>query len=50
MEKNMKFADLGLNEQVLKAIDILGFTEPTEIQKKSIPLLLTSNKDYVGLA
>lgn len=46
----MNFTELGLNPQILKAIQELGFQDPTEIQEKSIPLLLGSNKDYVGLA
>lgn len=46
----MKFTDLGLNNYILKAIQELGFENPTEIQQKSIPVLLESNKDYIGLA
>jgi ATP-dependent RNA helicase DeaD len=42
--------NLGLNEQLLKAIAELGFSTPTPIQEQSIPLLLNANKDYVGLA
>ncbi|RRJ84392.1 DEAD/DEAH box helicase [Aestuariirhabdus litorea] len=31
------FNQLALNERLLKALDNLGFTEPTEVQKRSIP-------------
>lgn len=44
------FASLGLNEQLLAGIQKLGFTEPTEIQHKAIPLLLQGTRDFVGLA
>jgi len=41
------FEELNLNDQLLKAIKRLGFTEPTEIQEKSIPYVL-EGKDVVG--
>lgn len=41
------FEKLGLNNQLLAAIARLGFTEPTEIQEKSIPHII-SGKDVVG--
>ncbi len=44
------FPSLGLGEKVLKAIDALGFTEPTPIQQQAIPLLLKDNTDLIGLA
>jgi superfamily II DNA/RNA helicase len=34
------FADLHLSPEVLRAIDALGFEEPTPIQMRTIPLLL----------
>ena len=34
------FADLHLSPDVLRAIDALGFEEPTPIQANTIPLLL----------
>ncbi len=43
----MKFEDLNLDPELLKAIDRLGLTEPTEIQEKSIPLIL-ERKDVIG--
>ena len=44
------FKDLGLNEELMKAIDALGFTEPTPIQEKAIPVLVSGTKDFLGLA
>lgn len=44
-----QFADLGIQESILKALDDLKIVVPTEIQQKAIPLLL-SNTDVVGLA
>lgn len=34
------FADLKLNDRLLKALEALEFTEPTEVQKAAIPLAL----------
>lgn len=44
------FADLGLEEGILQSIAALGFTEPTPIQEKAIPVLLQGTRDFVGLA
>ncbi len=46
----MTFKDLGLSNELLKAITEMGFEQPSEIQEKSIPTLLETEKDYVGLA
>mgnify|MGYP006316685191 CR=1 FL=1 len=35
------FSKFDLNKQLLSAIDDLGYTEPSEIQDKAIPLTLT---------
>ncbi len=43
------FQDLNLSKQLHYAIDDLGFTEPTEVQEKSFPVIL-SGKDMVGIA
>jgi hypothetical protein len=45
-----EFDALGLSENLLKAIKELGFENPTPIQQKSIPLLLSTDTDLVGLA
>jgi ATP-dependent RNA helicase DeaD len=44
------FKDLGLNEDLLQAISDLGFTEPSEVQQKAIPVLLEEDRDLVALA
>ena len=45
----MTFADLGLSETLLKAIDDAGYTEPTAIQAQAIPPVLMM-KDIIGIA
>ncbi|TDD94893.1 DEAD/DEAH box helicase [Flavobacterium cellulosilyticum] len=45
-----QFSDLGISVALLKAITELKFVEPTEIQQKTIPLLLSNTTDFVGLA
>lgn len=44
-----KFDELGLSSELLKSITEAGFTEPTEIQEKTIQLAL-EGKDIVGSA
>ena len=44
------FKELGLNSEIMKSLDDLGFTEPSPIQKKVIPFLLKSKKDLIALA
>jgi ATP-dependent RNA helicase DeaD len=44
------FAELGLHENLVKAVDELGYTQPTPIQEKAIPVLLAGTKDLIGLA
>ena len=44
------FEALGLDERLMKAISELGFTTPTPIQEKAIPVLLSGTKDLIGLA
>src|SRR6478609_1413285 len=44
------FEDLGLNESLLASITQLGFENPTAIQEKAIPILLSGTKDFIGLA
>src|SRR5690554_5510687 len=43
------FADLGLSDQVLRAIKDVGYETPSAIQEATIPTLL-SGRDVVGLA
>jgi len=44
------FSELGLDEKLVKATDALGFVNPTPIQEKAIPVLLSGTKDLIGLA
>ena len=44
------FEELGLQEKILKAVGELGYTQPTPIQEKAIPVLLSGTKDLIGLA
>jgi ATP-dependent RNA helicase DeaD len=44
------FEALGLEERLMKAITEKGFSTPTPIQEKSIPVLLSGTKDLIGLA
>ncbi len=44
------FQQLGLSDEVLKALADLGFSRPTEIQEQTIPTLLFENSDFIGLA
>ena len=39
-DKEMKFEELGLKREILEIVKKLGYTEPTQIQEKSIPLIL----------
>ncbi|MBP3943322.1 DEAD/DEAH box helicase [Sphingobacteriaceae bacterium WQ 2009] len=44
------FLELGIREEIVNAITELGFEKPSPIQEKAIPVLLTGNDDFVGLA
>src|SRR3982751_4460251 len=44
------FEGLGLEERLVKATSELGFVNPTTIQEKAIPVLLSGTKDFIGLA
>lgn len=44
------FKDLGLSEPLLRAVEALGFEQPTDVQLATIPLLLREETDLVGLA
>ncbi|MDB5224225.1 MAG: box helicase [Chitinophagaceae bacterium] len=44
------FEELGLKEELVKAIADLGFEAPTPIQQKAIPILISGTTDFVGLA
>jgi len=44
------FSELGLDEKLVQATDALGFVNPTTIQEKAIPILLSGTTDMIGLA
>lgn len=44
------FDALGLDERLIQATNALGYVNPTPIQEKAIPVLLSGTKDLVGLA
>ncbi len=44
------FSELGIRKEYIKALNELGIKAPTEIQEKTIPVLLNSKKDFIGLA
>lgn len=45
------FSKLGLSASIVEVLDQLGFKDPTPVQEKSIPLLLSKNPtDFIGLA
>lgn len=43
------FSDLNLSKQLLRALDEIGFKEPTPIQEKAFPII-SSGTDAVGIA
>lgn len=48
-ETNMEsFRTLGINENILKAINELGYSEPTEIQSETIPRILEGRDVIAG--
>ncbi len=44
-----RFSDLGLSEEILRALDELGYSDPTPIQEQAIPELL-AGRDVIGQA
>jgi ATP-dependent RNA helicase DeaD len=44
------FESLGLSSGLVEVVKALGFENPTPIQEKAIPELLTGERDFVGLA
>ena len=43
----MEFSDFGLAPEILRAIEEIGYQQPTDIQAESIPLIL-AGKDIIG--
>jgi ATP-dependent RNA helicase DeaD len=46
----MTFENLDLKDELLQAVNDLGFVEPTPIQTDAIPEIIGGNRDLVGLA
>lgn len=44
------FESLGLSQEILRAIEDIGFESPSEVQDKTIPILLEGPTDIVALA
>lgn len=44
------FKELGLNSEIIKSLDELGFVNPSPIQEEAIPFVLKSKKDLIALA
>ncbi len=49
MEQELLFSDLGVSEEILRAVEDMGFTQPSPIQAQSIPYLLEGH-DLIGQA
>jgi ATP-dependent RNA helicase DeaD len=49
-KEGISFADLGLDDVVLKAVEAKGFTEPSPIQVLAIPRLLTGDANIIAKA
>ncbi len=45
----MKFSDLGLSDDILRAVTDAGYDTPTPIQAQAIPYVLM-NRDLLGCA
>src|SRR5260221_427422 len=46
----MSIQAVGVDSRLVKAVSELGFTQPTAIEEKAIPLLLQGDRDLIGLA
>jgi ATP-dependent RNA helicase DeaD len=44
------FSDLGISNDLIKGLTEMNIVEPSEIQQLAIPLLLTSDNDFIGQA
>ncbi|MFZ5940042.1 MAG: DEAD/DEAH box helicase [Bacteroidota bacterium] len=44
------FEDSGLRKEIIRAIELLGFEQPTPVQEQTIPFLLNDERDLVALA
>ncbi|UCS92890.1 DEAD/DEAH box helicase [Echinicola marina] len=49
MENELLFSNLGISAEILQAVEDMGYTQPSEIQAQSIPLML-EGRDVIGQA
>lgn len=49
MEQTQKFSDLGISEEIIRAVEEMGYTQPSPIQSQAIPFLL-QGRDVIGQA
>ena len=49
-KKLSTFKELGLRQELLEAVELLGFETPTQIQQEAIPIILESQRDLIALA
>ena len=49
MENTIKFSDLGISEEILRAVEEMGYTQPSPIQLQAIPFVL-QGRDLIGQA
>lgn len=46
----MSFNEFGLKDELLQAVEDLGYVTPTPVQLEAIPVLISGDTDFVGLA
>lgn len=49
MENTIKFSDLGISVEILRAVEEMGYTQPSPIQSQAIPYVL-EGRDVIGQA
>ncbi|MFC3415019.1 DEAD/DEAH box helicase [Algoriphagus hitonicola] len=49
MDTNTKFSDLGISNEILQAVEEMGYTQPSPIQSEAIPFVL-EGRDVIGQA
>lgn len=50
LTQSVTFKDFDLKSELIQAVEKLGYEIPTEVQARSIPILLESETDFIGLA
>lgn len=49
MDQTIKFSDLGISSEIVRAVEEMGYTQPSPIQSQAIPFLL-QGRDVIGQA